>query len=322
MQRNELIDRIFSIRKNSDFQQLALDVFAYQYKHQPVYREFCEHLNRTQPQSLQEIPFLPIAFFKSAVIGNPSGTCFMSSGTSGMQRSRHWVNDMTVYERSFRTTFSELLEPPEDTIILALLPNYVEQGDSSLVYMVDRLIRWSDHQVSGFYLDDEPAFKDALNSARQTNRKIIVFGVSFALLNLAEQQVDLSGVTVIETGGMKGRRREMVREELHERLREGFRVEKIYSEYGMTELLSQAYTSGDEWFKPARWMCVLIRDVNDPFAALSERRTGGINVIDLANIDSCAFIATDDLGRKSGEQFQVVGRFDQSDMRGCNLLVH
>jgi len=320
--RNELIDRIFSIRSNAEFENAALDVFYYQYEHQPVYREFCHQLNRRKPRMLSEIPFLPISFFKTAVMGNISGQCFKSSGTSGMQRSRHFVDDLAIYERSFLSTFSELVQRPDDTIILALLPNYIDQGNSSLVYMVDHLIKLSDHPLSGFYLDNEQSFRKALIDARETKRKIIVFGVSFALLNLAEQRVNLSDTTVIETGGMKGRRKEMVRQELHQRLKEGFQVKKIYSEYGMTELLSQAYTQGEEWFTPARWMRIFIRDVNDPFATLPDQRTGGINVVDLANIDSCSFISTDDLGRKSNEQFQVVGRFDQSDMRGCNLLVH
>lgn len=322
MYRNELIDRIFSIRSNAEFENIALDVFYYQHERQPVYREFCQQLNRQKPQGLSEIPFLPISFFKTGVMGNPSGQCFKSSGTSGMPRSRHFVDDLSIYERSFLSTFSELVERPDDTIILALLPNYIDQGNSSLVYMVDHLIKLSDHRLSGFYLNNEQSFRKALYGARETKRKIIVFGVSFALLSLAEQHVNLSDATVIETGGMKGRRKEMVRQELHQRLREGFKVKKIYSEYGMTELLSQAYTQGAEWFTPARWMRVFIRDVNDPFATLPDQRTGGINVVDLANIDSCSFLSTDDLGRKSNEQFQVVGRFDQSDMRGCNLLVN
>lgn len=322
-----IIESLFNIKTEADFNRAALSVFEYQFHKVGVYRDFCKALGRTSPKHYTEIPFLPISFFKTHQIIAEDykfkhEVIFKSSGTTLGTRSKHYVASLDIYERSFLHTFSEQISNPEEAIIMALLPNYVQQGDSSLVYMVDHLIRMSNHSLSGFYLSDPELLVEAIEKAKNESRPIVLFGVSYALLDFAEKKVDLSGVTIIETGGMKGKRKEMIKEELHQILKEGLNVPKIFSEYGMTELLSQAYTDGGEYFKTPSWMKILTRDVNDPFHLLPDSRTGGVNIIDLANIYSCAFIATDDLGVKAGNKFKILGRFDQSDMRGCNLLVN
>lgn len=321
-----IIDSIFNISTEEDFNQAALIVFQYQYQHISVYRNFCDAIHRSNPQDYSEIPFLPISFFKSHQIvsdelKNEIPLVFKSSGTTQTTRSQHYIAFPEIYERSFLATFSQQIADPKDAIILALLPNYIEQGDSSLVYMVDFLIKESNHSLSDFYLNNTQELLQAIKEAKTENKEIVLFGVSYALLDFAERETDLSGVKILETGGMKGRRKEMIREELHQLLCKGLNVNEIYSEYGMTELLSQAYTKDKEYFTPPKWMKILIRDVNDPLGIVKEGKTGGVNVIDLANLYSCSFIATDDLGVKQGEQFKVLGRFDQSDIRGCNLLV-
>ena len=231
------------------------------------------------------------------------------------------MEEPKLYESSFEKTYRAQVGAPEDQLILALLPNYIEQGESSLVYMVEALIRQTNHPLSGFYLNDPVKIIGIYNQAKSTRKKIILFGVSYALLDLAEHEPDLSEATIIETGGMKGRRKELTKEELHQILKTKFNVEYISSEYGMTELLSQAYSDSEGLFTPPKWMKVLIRETNDPFAYASEGKTGGINIIDLANLNSCSFIATQDLGKIIDSQFQLMGRFDNSDIRGCNLLV-
>jgi phenylacetate-coenzyme A ligase PaaK-like adenylate-forming protein len=308
-----------------NFEENALQLFDYQYEAVEVYRNYCKYLGVTQPKRLNEIPFLPIQFFKSQHIlanGLSHEKVFMSSGTTEGRRSQHFIPDLQHYENSFLKTFTDQIGRPEDAVFIALLPNYVEQGNSSLVYMIEVLIKNSQHQLSGFYLNKLEEVQALMSKARSSGRKVVVFGVSFALLDLAEKHVDMSGAVIIETGGMKGRRKEIIREELHSILCSGLQVEKIYSEYGMTELLSQAYTNGGDFFTPPSWMKVLIRDINDPLFYKRAGRTGGVNVIDLANQHSCAFIATDDLGVKNGDRFKILGRFDQSDIRGCNLLVN
>ena len=308
-----------------NFEDQALTVFRYQYENVEVYQAYCKLRGVTNPSQLQEIPFLPIQFFKSHKIlarNTDYQQLFKSSGTTIGQRSQHFIADIKCYEASFFKTFNDQIADPKEAVILALLPNYLEQGSSSLVYMVDALIKASDHPHSGFYLNQLEDIGHTILKAKATVRKVILFGVSFALLDLAEQKLDLSGVHIIETGGMKGRRKEITREELHERLRNGLNVESITSEYGMTELLSQAYLGKDGFFSAPSWMKVLIRDVNDPLSYLNEGRTGGVNVIDLANFYSCSFIATDDLGLWENNKFKILGRFDQSDIRGCNLLVN
>ncbi len=317
-------DRIFSLNSNDDFNRLALDIYAYQKTHCSIYRDFVHILDRPEPKVYSEIPFLPISFFKSHEVitdGDLPEVQFLSSGTTGMKRSKHLVASKQLYERSFMTTYREQIGNPAEQVILALLPSYLEQGESSLVYMVDRLITESKSTNSGFLLQSIDEIEKRYKIARSEGKKTILFGVSYALLDLAEKGIDLSEAVIIETGGMKGRRKEMTKEELHVTLKDALNVETVLSEYGMTELLSQAYCDADMHFKTPPWMKVLIRDVNDPFGWAKEGKTGGINVIDLANLYSCSFISTQDLGRSNGNQFQILGRFDQSDIRGCNLLV-
>jgi hypothetical protein len=281
-------------------------------------------LNIQEPSSLKEIPFLPISFFKSHEVRSGTRdveTIFKSSGTTGMIRSQHFVESIEMYRKSFLSTYIHQYGSLEDQVILALLPNYVEQGNSSLVFMVDDLIQKTKNPLSKFYLDDLNELLIAYQQAVQSNKKVIIFGVSYALLDLAELKPDLSKAIIIETGGMKGRRKEMTKEELHLELKTAFQVPYISSEYGMAELLSQAYSDQDGLFDFSPWMKALIRDVNDPFCYLVEGKTGGINVIDLANLYSCSFISTQDLGKIQNKQLQLMGRFDHSEIRGCNLMV-
>ncbi|MES2556154.1 MAG: acyl transferase [Bacteroidota bacterium] len=320
----QLIDRIFSIQTPAEFDQVALEVYRFQREHVPVYKQFVDLLGKPEPQSVNDIPFLPISFFKTHAIiaeGMRPQTVFKSSGTTGMERSQHLVADVSLYERSFLPTYAHFIGPLEDQLIFALLPNYIEQGESSLVYMVDHLIRATKHELSGFYLNNAESLLNAIEQSRKTGRKLVLFGVSYALLDLAEQHVDLSDVQIIETGGMKGRRKEMTKEALHAELKQAFGCDFISSEYGMSELLSQAYSDKNGLFDLPSWMRVQLRDVNDPFSLVDEGKTGGVNVIDLANLYSCAFIATQDLGKTVNGQLQLMGRFDQADLRGCNLLV-
>jgi hypothetical protein len=320
----ELIDRIFSLHSDADFDACALEVYRFQRQHIPVYREFVDLLGRPEPQTVAEIPFLPIAFFKTHDViaeGKSPAAVFKSSGTTGMTRSRHLVADTSLYERSFLATYERFIGDPREQVILALLPNYVDQGESSLVYMVDRLVHATGDPLSGFYLDRENAVTEAVQQARATGKKIVLFGVSYALLDLAETHPDLSDVLVIETGGMKGQRKELTKEALHSELKAAFGCPYISSEYGMCELLSQAYSEKDGLFSLPAWMRVQLRDINDPLSAVTKGKTGGVNVIDLANLYSCAFIATQDLGKISDGRLQLMGRFDHSDIRGCNLLV-
>lgn len=324
---NSIVDSIFEINSEKDFNELALRVYEYQYTHVSVYRDFCNALGRKAPAHYTEIPFLPISFFKthkilSDEINSEGLLVFKSSGTTQSIRSQHYLAFPILYEQSFMDTFSKQIADPKESIVMALLPNYVEQGESSLVYMVDHLVKESNHPLSGFYLSDLDLLITAIQKSRKENKKIILFGVSYALLDLADKNIDLSGVTVLETGGMKGRRKEMIKEELHQILCDGLNVSHIYSEYGMTELLSQGYTDGTEYFTAPNWMKVLIRDIDDPLNIRQEGKTGGVNVIDLANFYSCSFIGTDDLGVQQGNRFKILGRFDQSDIRGCNLLVN
>lgn len=320
----QLTERIFTQHTPGSFEQLALEIYAYQRKCVPVYKEFVDLLGKPEPQSISEIPFLPISFFKTHVVvaeGMQPEMVFKSSGTTGMQRSCHYVADARLYERSFLPTYEQFIGPLQEQLIFALLPNYVEQGESSLVYMVDYLIRATGHSLSGFYLNDAESLLSAMEKGRQTGRKLVLFGVTYALLDLAEKGADLSDVQIIETGGMKGRRKEMTKEVLHQLLCEAFGCDFVSSEYGMSELLSQAYSSKDGLFDLPSWMQVRLRDVNDPFNWVENGKTGGVNVIDLANLYSCSFIATQDLGKIVNGRLQLMGRFDHADLRGCNLLV-
>jgi len=318
---------IFNSTSEKQFEQKALDVFKFQAAHCKVYRDFINFLkvDVTTVSNIEQIPFLPIQFFKShKVISSDKKIqqTFLSSGTTGSQ-SQHFVTDLSLYEESYNKGFSHFYGDIEEYTILALLPSYLERDGSSLIYMVDDLIKKSKNPLSGFFLDDTSALINILQNHSNSNKKILLLGVSYALLDLVEaQQFNLENVIIMETGGMKGRRKEMIREELHAVLSKGFGVDKIHSEYGMTELLSQGYSKGNGVFNCPPWMKILIRDTEDALTLLPNKKAGGINVIDLANINSCSFIATQDLGKiQSDGSFEVLGRFDNSDIRGCNLLI-
>lgn len=319
---------IFSIQTEAEFSDAALRVFQHQALHCAVYQAYITNLG-IKPESVtsvDKIPFLPISFFKTqAVLSDtrqPEIT-FTSSGTTGMVQSRHLVTDVSLYDESFNTAFQQFYGDPKDICILALLPSYQEREGSSLIYMVDALIDQSEHPDSGYFLYNLDDLYARLNALKAAGQKTLLIGVTYALLDFVEAyQVDFPGLIVMETGGMKGKRKEMVREELHAILQVGFGVPAIHSEYGMTELLSQAYSAGNGIFNCPPWMKIRLRDTNDPLSSPERSKSGGINVIDLANINSCAFIATQDLGRIYEDQsFEVLGRFDNSDIRGCNLLV-
>jgi len=319
---------IFTISSQKQFEKIALKVFRFQYENNLVYKEFCDFLKTDvqRVKTIQQIPFLPIQFFKSHDVvsnTNPVQTIFRSSGTTGMITSKHLVTDVTLYEESYRKGFSEFYGNIENYVILALLPSYLEREGSSLIYMVEDLIQLSNHSESGFYLHNHEDLIKKLLELDQSGQNVILIGVTYALLDLIEkQQFELQNTIIMETGGMKGKRKEMIREELHEQLCNGFGVSAIHSEYGMTELLSQAYSLGEGIFECPSWMQILIRDPEDALTYIPQGKTGGINVIDLANINSCSFIATQDLGKKyPNNSFEVLGRFDNSDIRGCNLMV-
>ena len=326
MQMEQLKSKIFQLGNAKAFKEVALEVFRFQYNNVKIYHEFVNRLgiSISNVTSLEEIPFLPISFFKNKDViakGFHPEKTFTSSATTGSQVSRHFLPDLSLYEESFSKAFQRFYGHPSAYRILALLPGYLEREGSSLVYMVNDLIEKSNHPESGFFLRDINRLHQVIDQPSERNTLLI--GVSFALWDLAERGVKLPKNTIVmETGGMKGRRRELIREELHEILTEGLGVKKVHSEYGMTELLSQAYSSGDGIFSCPPWMKILIRDPEDPLTLLPEGKGGGINVIDLANLYSCSFIATQDLGRKhSGDYFEVLGRFDYSDVRGCNLML-
>jgi phenylacetate-coenzyme A ligase PaaK-like adenylate-forming protein len=319
---------IFTISNQKQFDKIALKVFRFQYENNLVYREFCDFLKTDvqKVKSIQQIPFLPIQFFKSHAIvssTNPVQTTFTSSGTTGMITSKHLVTDVSIYEESYRKGFSQFYGNIEDYVILALLPSYLEREGSSLIHMVDDLIQLSKQVESGFYLHNYEALIAKLIQLDQAGQNVILIGVTYALLDLIEKHsFQLENTIIMETGGMKGKRKEIIREELHQQLCEGFGVNAIHSEYGMTELLSQAYSLGEGIFECPSWMQILVRDTEDALSYVREGKTGGINVIDLANINSCSFIATQDLGKKyANGSFEVLGRFDHSDIRGCNLMV-
>lgn len=323
----DLRNRIFNITSDRQFEILALDIFRYQFEQNSTYRSFCDllYIHPSDVRQLRDIPFLPIEFFKSRDIRSteaPIQTTFTSSGTTGAITSKHHVADLKLYEQSFKTAFKAQYGAIEEYVILALLPSYLERSGSSLIYMTDALIKESKHPDSGFYLNDHFALSKKIKALETAGTKILLIGVSFALLDLVENfSFTLKNTIVMETGGMKGRRKEMIRPELHDHLRKGFGVSDIHSEYGMTELFSQAYSKGNGLFQCPPWMKVCARDTEDALSLYSDSTTGGLNIIDLANLDSCAFIATQDLGKvfKNGS-FTVAGRFDNSDIRGCNLM--
>ena len=322
------IQDIFTISSQKQFEKMALKVFRYQYENNKVYREFCDFLNTDvqKVKSLEKIPFLPIQFFKSHdVVSNTEAIqeTFTSSGTTGMITSKHLVTDVSLYEQSYRLAFSEFYGNIEDYTVLALLPSYLERCGSSLIYMVKDLIELSNNEHSGFYLHNYDELIAKLIELDSSGQNVILIGVTSALLDLIEKQnFQLKNTIIMETGGMKGKRKEIIREELHSILSKGFSVSNIHSEYGMTELLSQAYSLGNGIFECPLWMQILVRDTEDALTYVDFGKTGGVNVIDLANINSCSFIATQDLGKKhSNNSFEILGRFDNSDIRGCNLMV-
>lgn len=318
----------FKIKTRDQFEQAALKAFHKQYAYNTVYRKFCNLLNISpeEIQQVNQIPFLPISFFKEhKVLASTQDvqTIFTSSGTTGSATSKHYVTDISLYETSFTKCFTQHYGDITNYTVLALLPAYLERTGSSLIYMVDHFIKQSKKPESGFYLNELDKLATTLKKLDASGEKTLLIGVSFALLDLVENyDFQLKNTLIMETGGMKGRRKELVREELHACLQKGFGVAQIHSEYGMTELLSQAYSSGNGIFTTPPWMDIQIRDTEDALSLVNSGKSGGINVIDLANTNSCPFIATQDLGRKlDGNRFEVLGRFDQSDIRGCNLMV-
>ena len=323
---DKIIDKVFDIKSEEDFKKICFEIFKYQVDYNPIYSAYCEIiLKGKNPNKLTDIPFLPISFFKEEQIicqGQKIEEIFLSSGTTGNQ-SKHLVSDLSIYKKSFRKSFELFYGDIKDYCILSLLPNYREREGSSLIYMVDDLIKNSKHPESGFYLNDYKKLTQTLIELENKNQKTILFGVSYALLDLAEQfPQKLNNTIIIETGGTKGNRKEILKEELHESLKSCFKTKTIHSEYGMTELLSQSYSKGNGIFKSPPWKKVLIRDINDPLSFVDNNITGGINIIDLSNIYSCPFIATQDLGKKyNNDSFSIIGRYDNSDVRGCNLLV-
>jgi len=321
-------NRVFDIQTEEEFNNLCLEVFKFQYQNCEVYHRFSDSLG-IQAETIKhfsQIPFLPVEFFKTheilSVPKSNEAIFFTSSTTTSQSPSKHYVNDITVYEESFLKGFELFYGEPNDYCILALLPGYLERSGSSLVYMFDRLIKLSADINSGFFLHNYDELIEVIKSLKINGKKTILIGVTYALLDLSERGIKLSdNFIVMETGGMKGKRREMIKEELHSFLKQKLGINTIHSEYGMTELLSQAYSKGDGIFECPPWMRILIRDTEDPLSLVGENKTGGINVIDLANWQSCSFIATKDLGRQSGNKFEVMGRFDNSDVRGCNLMI-
>jgi hypothetical protein len=321
-------EQVFTINNAEQFETVALQVFRYQAKECKTYRDFIKGLkiDPAQVTNVSQIPFLPISFFKNHAVKSDTTqaeTIFTSSGTTGMVTSQHFVTDIAWYEESFRKAFELFYGDIKSYTVLALLPSYLEREGSSLIYMAADLIKQSENTDSGFYLYNHEELYQQLTKQQAESKPTLLIGVTFALLDFVEQyQLNFPELVVMETGGMKGRRKEMIREELHSILCNGFGVNAIHSEYGMTELLSQAYSKGEGVFACPPWMRIRIRDTNDPLSWVAENKTGGINVIDLANINSCSFIATQDLGRLSSNgEFEVLGRFDNADIRGCNLLI-
>jgi len=320
--------QVFSINNQEQFNNTALQTFQYQAKNCKVYADFIAglHVDPAAVTSIQQIPFLPIEFFKGHSILSSTDdvqVTFTSSGTTGMITSSHYVTDVSWYEESFRKAFKLFYGDIKDYTVLALLPSYLERQGSSLIYMAQDLITQSNNPDSGFYLYNHADLARQLNKQQQAQKPTLLIGVTFALLDFVEQyQIDFPELIVMETGGMKGRRKEVIREELHNTLCKGFGVNAIHSEYGMTELLSQAYSKGFGIFNCPPWMRIITRDTNDPLSIVTNGKAGGINIIDLANINSCSFIATQDLGKiYEDRSFEVLGRFDNADIRGCNLLI-
>ena len=325
----QLKDRIFNIKTQQDFIDLTFDIFNYQYNHNNIYRKYVQLIGYKPSlvTNINDIPFLPIEFFKKNKIitgKDKEKVIFLSSGTTGVVQSKHYITDLKIYKTSFIKSFNIFFGNPEKYTILALLPNYLEREGSSLVFMVHELIKRSKDQNSSFYLHDYKNLLTKISVLKKSKKKILLIGVSYALLDLPIYDLEIfKDVIIMETGGMKGKRKEMTKNELHNTLQVKFNVKTIYSEYGMTELLSQAYSTGKGVFSTPPWMKIIIRDTYDPFDYIKRGSSGGINIIDLANINSCSFIETKDIGKlKENNQFEILGRFDNSDIRGCNLLIN
>ena len=329
----EFEKRVFAASPEN-FNGLAVELFNYQYANNPVYRQYCDALNTDVEtvDAVEKIPFLPISFFKTHAVKTTvfeTETVFESSGTTNTVNSKHFVKNTSIYRKSFNSCFEKFYGQPKNKCILGLLPSYLERNNSSLVLMIDELIKVSANELSGFYLYDHEKLHRTIIHNELLKIPTLLIGVTYALLDFAQQYpMQLRNTIVMETGGMKGRREEMTRAEVHRLLREQLSLSLVHSEYGMTELLSQAYSKGDGIFHAPPWMKILLRDEDDPFEinaasdAKKKSRTGVINIIDLANIYSCSFIATDDYGRLHyNESFEVLGRLDNSDIRGCSLMV-
>lgn len=323
----EMEHKIFEVDA-STFEATALEVYQFQYKENPVYRAFSDlvHRNPSTVKQLSDIPFMPIGFFKSQTIQcgsfNPQAV-FESSGTTQTGNSKHEVKELAIYQESFRAAFTQFYGKVDSYCVLGLLPSYLERKGSSLVYMVDDMIRESQHPQSGTYLYDHAKLAEVLQSLEAAQQPTLLIGVTFALLDFAAQYpMPLQHTIVMETGGMKGRREEWTREQVHQELQQAFSISNVHSEYGMTELLSQAYSQGNGLFSCPPWMRVLLREEEDPFNILQTVGARGVvNVIDLANLYSCSFIATEDAGKlHANNQFEVLGRVDYSDIRGCSLM--
>ena len=344
-----MMKSIFQIKTEADFQQKCLETFHFQYENIEVYRKFIDFL-KIDPNSIKEIekiPFLPIEMFKNHTVldqNKRTNLYFQSSGTTQMNLSKHWIADEKVYEESIEKSFEQFIGNPKDFIFLGLLPSYLEKQNSSLIYMVDFLMKKSGKPENGYFLYNHEDLLKLLQQLSKENKKVILFGVAFALLDFLDfaesnhHRIESSDqLIIIETGGMKGRKEEMTKDELLKIFHKGFGTEKIYSEYSMTELLSQAYSLGKNIYENPNWMRILIRNTEDPFSYVEDGKNGAINIIDLANRHSCSFIATQDLGKivtdceisrneKKDDHivtklFQVLGRIDHSDIRGCSLLV-
>jgi len=312
----------------SSFEAAALQLFTYQYNNNPLYKTYSDYINvdPSKVRTVAEIPFLPIEFFKNQIVKTgkwETQAIFESSGTTGAITSKHHIEDLGFYLNQSEMIFREFYGQPEEYTFLALLPSYLERNNSSLVYMIDHFIKVSKSEHSGFYLNEVDQLMETIKRLKNKRTKTIIIGVTFALLELAENfKEDLSEMTVMETGGMKGRRKELTQNEVHQILKDSFSLENVHTEYGMTELLSQAYSKRNGLLSWPSWCKVLLRDLNDPFDMGTKRKTGGVNIIDLANIHSCAFIETKDIGEIINQkEFKVLGRMDNSEVRGCNLLI-
>tara|TARA_B100000700_G_C14961534_1_gene816721 strand:+ start:135 stop:1112 length:978 start_codon:yes stop_codon:yes gene_type:complete len=321
----DLLERIFNIKSKSEFEDLCIEVLEFQIKKNPLYSSYAKMiLNGKTITTINDIPFLPIEFFKKEQVicsSEKIEKIFISSGTTG-EKSKHLISDIEIYKKSLKESFKNFYGEISEYCILALIPNYNENQDSSLIYMINHFIKSSNHSQSKIFGNNFKDLYETILDLEHKGQKVILFGISYALLDFAEKfSTRLNHTIIVETGGMKGKRKELVKEDLHNILKSAFSLENIHSEYGMTELLSQSYSKGDNIFFSPPWKKIIIRDINDPLSIIHKNQTGGINIIDLANIYSCPFIETQDLGKNfTDNSFSVIGRFDNSDLRGCNLL--